>query len=130
MKLVNDPTYNALVEQSLSEMDNMIFALEQSGKNPEEARVMVQQLYFKNLKLAGDPAAMAQKMIGEYATRIELSRIMNPEQDLVSEDSQKLFELMLKAMKTQASLNKGSSILIQKSDDSMMAFDFIDVEDS
>lgn len=130
MKLVNDPKYKALVDQSIAEADSMIQVLSNSGKSPEEAQLLVQQAYFKNLKLAGDPAAMMQKTMGELATRIELDRILNPESDLVSEKYQTLVDLQIKAIKAQAALNKSSTILVQKSDDSMMNFDFIDVEDS
>lgn len=130
MQLMNDPKYKALVDQSIAEADSMVLALQNSGKSPEEAELLVQQAYFKNLKLAGDPAAMMQKTMGELATRIELDRIMNPESDLVSEKYQTLVDLQIKAIKAQAALNKSSTVLIQKTDDSMMNFDFVDVEDS
>jgi len=128
--MINDKKYRQLVNDSISEMDNMANALEVTGMNKADAELMVKQLYFKNLKMAGEPAAMMQRTMAELATRIELDRKINPEADLVSDKYQKLLDLQMKALKTQASLDKKFNVQIQQADDKVMNFAFIDVEDS
>jgi len=130
LAVLNDPKYKQIVDQSIAEMDAMTLALTNAGKSPEEARLIIEQEYFKNLKLAGEPAAMMQKTMAELATRISIDRVMNPEADLVSEKYQKLVELQIKALKAQASLDKKISLNVQGYDDKAVSFDFIDVEDS
>lgn len=130
LAVLNDPKYKEIVDQSIAEMDSMAFALSNAGKSPEEARLIIEQEYFKNLKMAGEPAAMMQKTMAELATRISIDRIMNPEADLVSEKYQKLVDLQIKALKAQASLDKKISLNVQGYDDKAVSFEFIDVEDS
>lgn len=82
--------------------------------------------------MAGTPVAMMQKTLGELATRIELDRILNPEQDLVSEKYQQLLELQMKAIMT---LNKvGDKTITHKvaleDDREMRAPMFIDVKEN
>ncbi len=130
MAVLNNPKYKEIVDQSIAEMDAMALALTKAGKSPKEARLIIEQEYFKNLKMAGEPAAMMQKTMAELATRISLDRIMNPEADLVSEKYQKLVDLQIKALKAQASLDKKISLNVQGYDDKAVSFEFIDVEDS
>lgn len=130
IQLTNSKELKQLVNDSMAEMDRLQSALEDAGHNEADAQLLVKQMYFKNLKMAGEPVAMMQKTMAELATRIEVDRIVNPEQDLVSEKYQKLLELQMKALKTQASLEKKITIDVQNSDDRTMSFDFIDVEDS
>lgn len=130
IKTMNSAEMRALVDQSMSEMDNMTHALVHAGENPVDAKLKVQQLYFKNLKMAGDPAAMMQKTMAEMSTRIELDRIINPDtEDLVSEKYKDLVELQMKAIKTLNSLAPSVTHNINIKDDNSMKFaKFIDVE--
>lgn len=129
-RLVNDKDYKKLVNDSISEMDTMQQALTNAGINGADARLMVQQAYLRNLKMAGTPGAMMQKTLGELATRIELDRMINPEADLVSEKYQDLVELQMKAIKTLSSLEKNITVTVQNKDDGFMGgMPFIDVED-
>jgi hypothetical protein len=119
-----------LVNQSLQEMDAMTNALARAGENPVDAKLKVQQLYFKNLKLAGTPVAMMQKTLAELQTRIELDRMMNPEEDLVSDKYVDLLDTQMRALKTVAQLEgKTTTHKVQIQDDKEMKFtDFIDVD--
>jgi len=130
LAVLNDPKYKEIVDQSMAEMDAMALALTDAGKSPEEAKLIIQQEYFKNLKMASEPAVMMQKTMAELATRISIDRVMNPESDLVSEKYQKLVDLQIRALKAQASLDKKISLSVQGYDDKSVSFEFIDVEDS
>jgi hypothetical protein len=129
LKTANSAEMRALVNESLADMDAMQATLEASGMNPVDAELAIKQAYFKNLKMAGDPATMMQKSLAELATRIELDRVINPETDLVSDKYRELLDLQMKAIKTLHSIDKQSSANIHKHDDGQMKFaDFIDVE--
>lgn len=105
-------------------------ALTDAGVNEADAKLKVQQLYFKNLELAGTPVAMMQKTLAELATRIELDRIVNPGQDLVDDKYTDLVDLQIKALKTLHSM--GDKTITQnvtiRDDREMRAPKFIDVE--
>lgn len=130
IQLANDKELKKIVNESIEEMDRMKLSLTSTGMNEADAELTVKQAYFKNLKMAGQPAVMMQKTMAELSTRIELDRIINPEQDLVSDKYQQLIELQMKALKTQASLEKKVTLNVQNADDRSMNFDFIDVEES
>jgi hypothetical protein len=130
LKTVHSKEMRALVNSSLAEMDAMTAALTDAGVSKEEAELKVQQLYFKNLKMSGEPAAMMQKSLAELATRIELDRIINPDADLVSDKAITLIETQMKAIKMLHSMNKVSNVVVHRADDRDMKFTtFIDVEE-
>jgi hypothetical protein len=80
--------------------------------------------------MAGTPVAMMQKTLAELQTRIELDRMMNPEEDLVSEKYVDLLDTQMRALKTLSSIEgKTVNHKVQVQDDKEMRFqDFIDVD--
>ena len=128
--IMNSKEFKGLVDNALSDMDVMETALVNGGLEKSEARLKVQQIYFKNLKTFSDPTNAAIAIMAELKTRIDLDRVLNPEESLVSD---KYVELLDQMRKTVDLVRKTQSMnithKIQSADDKTMNFSFIDVEE-
>jgi len=130
-KQLADKNFNSLVNSAMHEMDVMTRNLAKGGMNEADARLKVQQLYFKNLQTFSDPVTGSIALMAELKTRIDLDRLTNPDADLVSDKTLKLFEEMRKTTKLVLDA-KGKVVRhdVGKLDDAYMQnTKFIDVDD-
>ena len=120
-----------LTNHALEEMNNMTRTLTETGVSEAEAKLRVQQLYFRNLEMAGQPVAMTQQLLAELMTRIQVDRTINPEKDLLSD---KYMELLDQMRKTITLLSKTQDKTVTHNvnvmdDRSMVMPKFIDVDE-
>lgn len=123
--------YKQLVDNAMREMDVMEKNLVKAGLDKEEAKLRVQQIYFNNLQTFSEPENAAIALLAELKTRIDIDRIKNPEDDLLSERYLKLTEEMRKTIDLVRKTKPATiSHRVQSVDDRSMKFgEFIDVED-
>lgn len=125
-KIENSEEFRNLVNQSITEMENMIQVAEDAGMDPETAKNKVASMYVRNLQQTDELASLAKKNIAELMTRIQLDRALNREEDLVSDKYIQLFRLQNEALRLLKSLEpKSVKHMVQVQDDKM----FFDIKD-
>lgn len=132
LKTAYDPKVLQQVDKALSDISNMgdVLSRAKEDMTPEEARLEVHQLYARNLRQFADPVAGAVGLLAELKTRADLDRVINPEQEFLSDKYLKVLDEMRKTLTLVEKFGKKEySVTVQKLDDEhMVAPKFIDVD--
>lgn len=128
--IMNSKEFKNLVDGAMNDVNVMEKNLIDAGMNPADARLKIQQIYFRNLKTFSEPETAAISILAELKTRIDLDRVINPEQDLVSDKYVNLLDQMRKTIDlVRKTKDKKIVHEVQKLDDGSMNFKFIDIEE-
>jgi len=85
--LLNSKELKGLVDESMTEVDNMLQIAENAGFESEDFKQTLRNVYLKNLKKTDEPVLIAKKLLAEGLTRIELQKMIKTEEtDFVSKD--------------------------------------------
>ena len=120
MKIANSQEMQELVSESLKDIEHYSEMLAKAD-NPEEAKLRIKQLYFHNLKQAGQPLALSQKVLADLLTRVEVNRILGNDIDPLGRDYLKVLEEVRKTLKLVKDIEgKTVNIKVEKINDSTM----------
>jgi len=115
-----------LVEQSIGDMRHYEQLLAKAD-NPEEAQLRIKQMYFNNLKQAGMPMALAQRVLADLLTRLDIKRIVGKEVDPLSPEYLKVLKQVNENIKLVKDMEgKAVSIKVSRVNDQNM--NIIDAE--
>jgi hypothetical protein len=109
-----------LVEQSLSDMRQYEAMLEKAD-DPDEAKLRIKQMYFSNLKQAGQPLALSQRVLADLLTRMDVHRVMGKDIDPLSDEYLKVLDQINKNIKLVKDMEvKSVNVNVSKVNDSNM----------
>lgn len=129
LRVQNSKEFKMLVDQSMQEMDEMTSLAVKAGMEPELAKTKVQALYLRNLQMSDDLVTTAKKNVAELMTRIQLDRVVNPDEELVSDKYIKLFKLQNEALKLIKDMEPKTIRQHVQIEDDKMVFDLRNVKD-
>lgn len=98
MTVAESKEMQRLVDETLKETHKYQDMI-QNAESEEEMRLRIKQIYFNNLKAAGEPLALSQKIMADLLTRMEVDRINGNDQTPLDERYFKLLDEMRKTLK-------------------------------
>lgn len=124
--VVNSDDMRKLVDTTLQDMKKYDELLK-DATDPVEARLRIKQMYFNNLKAAGEPVALSQRLVADMLTRLDVARVIGSDTDPLSNNYFRTIEALRQMLKTQSELEgKKVNVVVSKKNDA--DFKIVDAE--